>query len=342
MALYQTMIMTRKTKLLVNERCLVLCLLALGLILGDAKETQAQTKSAMHRAHNRSRQSQQPPQQSRSLTPPPAANERQADRQGILAHSLLIRDVKQGQIIDLIATNLTRHYVTFSFLLTTRNLKDIEERNATVVLSPNGSQSIQRMAVIHPGRPWHYRFNINLQPGKLLAEHDKTAVYRLPYRIGTSHRVVQAYGGRFTHQGNIYFSIDFAMKPGTPIHAARAGVVAGTKSDSQKSGNTKDFLDFANYVSIAHADGTYAEYAHLKYQGVEVEMGEHVKQGQLIGYSGNTGYSKGPHLHFAVLQVTSAEDSTTIPVTFLTDQGVVGRLRTHHDYLAVAPPKNSR
>ncbi len=49
---------------------------------------------------------------------------------------------------------------------------------------------------------------------------------------------------------------------------------------------------------IMHADGTFAEYAHIKYNDTNLNVGDSVKKGDVIAYSGNVGWSSGPHLHF--------------------------------------------
>jgi murein DD-endopeptidase MepM/ murein hydrolase activator NlpD len=258
-------------------------------------------------------------------------------QQATLRKTLRIRGEQHGERVDLIATNLAGFHVTFDIDINTRNLKNNHQESNPHVLAPNASKTLESLSKIHAYLPWRFRYQIDFMPGKLEAQHDDKAVYTLPYQEGMSHRVVQGYGGRISHQGDNRFAIDFSMHRGTRVHAARAGVVAGVKNDSQTSGSTEDFLDFANYVIIEHADGTLGEYAHLKFEGVLVEVGDRIEQGQLIGYSGNTGYSKGPHLHFAVRRVTSAEESVTVPIRFLTEQGVVRQLRTHVRYRAVLP-----
>lgn len=57
---------------------------------------------------------------------------------------------------------------------------------------------------------------------------------------------------------------------------------------------------YNNYIVIFHSDGTFAEYRHIKMNGSMVKVGDRVEIGQLIAESGNVGYSKRPHLHFAV------------------------------------------
>ena len=78
-----------------------------------------------------------------------------------------------------------------------------------------------------------------------------------------------------------------------PVYAADDGVVYSTK-DNDKSGKS-----WGNFVKIKHNDGTYTLYAHLR-DGIKVKTGQNVKQGDQIGNMGNTGDSKGNHLHYEV------------------------------------------
>ncbi|MBR1653667.1 MAG: M23 family metallopeptidase [Clostridia bacterium] len=80
---------------------------------------------------------------------------------------------------------------------------------------------------------------------------------------------------------------------GEPIYVSADGVVCAT-NDYDKSGQS-----WGNYVKIDHGNSIYTLYAHLK-DGICVTNGQEVKQGDIIGYMGNTGYSFGTHLHFEV------------------------------------------
>jgi len=145
------------------------------------------------------------------------------------------------------------------------------------------------------------------------ASHDDAVLYLLPFGDNIVATVAQGYNGTFTHQDE--YAIDFRMREGTEVRASRDGVVIGTKDDSRSGGPDPSFNEQANFVMVYHADGTFAQYAHLKYRGVVVRTGQQVRAGELIGYSGNTGYSRGPHLHFAVHLPTS-HGSKTIPTRF--------------------------
>ncbi|MBI5003718.1 peptidoglycan DD-metalloendopeptidase family protein [Candidatus Kaiserbacteria bacterium] len=96
------------------------------------------------------------------------------------------------------------------------------------------------------------------------------------------------------YNGKGHNGIDLAAPIGTPLHTALTGTVIGT-------GNTdaiKGCYSFGRWVLIKHANGLDTMYAHLSQ--INVSQGQEVKTGDLIGYTGETGYATGPHLHFGV------------------------------------------
>lgn len=80
-----------------------------------------------------------------------------------------------------------------------------------------------------------------------------------------------------------------------------------------KTVNTKG-NNYGNYVKIKHSNGYYTLYAHLKYGSVKVSKGDKVSKGQVIGYMGNTGYTKGTHLHF---EVRNTKDTRINPTPYI-------------------------
>ncbi|RDZ29442.1 peptidoglycan DD-metalloendopeptidase family protein [Lysobacter silvisoli] len=137
--------------------------------------------------------------------------------------------------------------------------------------------------------------------------------YLLPLRQ-PSFRIDQGYGGQFSHTDpENRYAVDFAAQIGTPVLAAREGVVMQVESDFDKAGlNREKYGGRANFVRIVHDDGSMALYAHLKADGALVRVGQRVRAGQQIGLSGNTGFTTGPHLHFAV-QVNRGMRLESIP-----------------------------
>lgn len=153
----------------------------------------------------------------------------------------------------------------------------------------------------------------------------------LPYKHATQFMLKNGPFGFGWHQNqNAY---DWPMPVGTPVYAARSGVVAAAKSDSNRGGATENFKDDGNYVIIRHQDNTYANYLHFKQGGVFVRVGQSVKAGDKIGESGNTGWTTEPHLHFHIAD----KDGRTLPVTFLTARDKTETLVVQRSYPAFHP-----
>jgi len=137
--------------------------------------------------------------------------------------------------------------------------------------------------------------------------------------------VSQGFNGKFTHFGMSQYAVDVNRKEGTGVYAAREGVVVITKSDSNRGGASKAYEKDANHVIIEHRDGTLASYDHLKQNGVVVKVGQKIERGQLIGYSGKTGYAQGPHLHFIVYKAIDGTHRQSFPVKFMSAKGLVNK-----------------
>jgi len=171
--------------------------------------------------------------------------------------------------------------------------------------------------------------------GSRNASHDDDYLYVLPYASGESYRVIQGFDSRFSHSGVEQFAVDFWMQVGTPVHAARGGVVARVIESNDKGCWQDGCGAFANFIVVMHDDGTTGEYYHLQQDGALVDEGERVEAGQQIGLSGNTGHTALPHLHFAVYKATRRALAQSVPVTFISADGVVLRPRRGHRYEAV-------
>ena len=147
---------------------------------------------------------------------------------------------------------------------------------------------------------------------------DTSYIYSLPYVNGKSPLLIQGYNSWFSHKGRL--GLDFKLKKGTPIHAARGGVVTSVREEFTGHGLNKKYLRKANHIIIRHNDGSQAMYAHLQKDGVIPKVGDVIQEKQLIGYSGNTGYSALPHLHFIVWGPTP-KGRAQLPTRFRTKKG---------------------
>jgi murein DD-endopeptidase MepM/ murein hydrolase activator NlpD len=161
-------------------------------------------------------------------------------------------------------------------------------------------------------RDWKYRFRY----GRRLAESPPPRPWRRPF--DGNFPVLQKPFGTFSHGTGSQNeeAWDWAMPQGTPVLAARDGVVVGVRADCTEGGPDQALKEDANSVLLRHDDGTFSEYLHLKPGGVAVRLGARVRAGERLGASGHTGFSSEPHLHFAVFHTLDGETRRTLPIQF--------------------------
>lgn len=124
-----------------------------------------------------------------------------------------------------------------------------------------------------------------------------------------SHTITQYFGNTAfaksgAYNGAGHNGIDIGIPTGTAIGAALSGTVYAT-------GNTDAYpgcYSFGKWVMVQHANGLSTMYAHLS--SISVSKGQHVETGQILGYSGMTGYATGPHLHFGVYATAGVQITT--------------------------------
>ncbi len=118
-------------------------------------------------------------------------------------------------------------------------------------------------------------------------------------------------GSRWAHK---HSGQDFAVPIGTKVEAAHTGTIVKAGPNGGGDGPA-----YGNAIVIKHSDGRYSQYAHLS--KIDVHIGQHVKKGQKVALSGNTGNSSGPHLHFEIRN-TANYGSAINPVNYLHKVGI--------------------
>jgi len=196
-------------------------------------------------------------------------------------------------------------------------------------LPPRSECTLLQLGPPNPTCPFEY--STELKFGDPSVKPDHRYRWMVPIQIKEPILCSQGFNGCITHNGKFRYSVDIAVDEGTPVICPRDGIVVDYVCHFRETGTDQSFETKTNYLTIAHSDGTVSEYVHLKHKGVLAELGEVVKRGQVIAYSGNTGWSYGPHLHFHVRE-NANKGSSTIPYKFDDGTGNGIELLTGHYY----------
>jgi murein DD-endopeptidase MepM/ murein hydrolase activator NlpD len=224
---------------------------------------------------------------------------------------------REGQATHFYVENRELCEVTMTFDVACSNLRSDRPLPYTATFSPGKTEAFT-LSPVTDGTAWQYAYTNYYKLGSNCARHDDSCEYQLPYQSGSRFTISQGYNGQFSHQGPNQYALDWQMPEGTPVCAARAGLVVSMKQDSATGGSSMDFDQFNNYITIRHDDGTLGHYCHLQKNGCCVKVGQRVRAGQRIASSGNTGFSSGPHLHFCVFRARNGRERESIPVRFRT------------------------
>ncbi len=148
--------------------------------------------------------------------------------------------------------------------------------------------------------------------------------------FGNLYCLTQSFGNTAFARGGAYNGkghngIDFGAPEGTKVVSALSGIVEATGNTDKIRG----CYSYGKWALVKHTNGLSSLYAHLSH--ISVSKGEPVATGSLVGYSGNTGFSTGPHLHFTVF----AADA--VKIVRLGD--IKTRTNCANAYIPVAPTK---
>ncbi|MEP5613357.1 MAG: peptidoglycan DD-metalloendopeptidase family protein [Cyclobacteriaceae bacterium] len=169
-------------------------------------------------------------------------------------------------------------------------------------------------------------FSIRVNLGEILCDEDfgdpAASNYVLPFEVGEEFLLSQSYcpsNSSWGHHG--WYAYDFDMPIGTRLIAMRGGEVIAvleTGTDGSRRCGPND----SNYLFVLHDDGSVAIYAHQTKNGVEVAVGDKLKQGDFIGLSGDSGCSIGPHVHVGLYKQRAPYDRQySLPFNFRNADG---------------------
>lgn len=195
-------------------------------------------------------------------------------------------------------------------------LADVERKNQGQVLNEtkNKESNYKKLLDERIARKKQFEREVEDFEAQLRSEIDPNSFPRPGSRVlayPLENTVITQHFGKTVDARRLYSSgthngIDFRASMGTPITSAGDGVVEGIGDTDA----TCRYASYGKWVLVRHKNGLSTLYAHLSL--IKVNRGESVSTGDLLGYSGNTGYSTGPHLHFTVL-VSSAVQVDDLP-----------------------------
>ncbi|OGZ10306.1 MAG: hypothetical protein A3C14_02135 [Candidatus Lloydbacteria bacterium RIFCSPHIGHO2_02_FULL_50_18] len=189
-----------------------------------------------------------------------------------------------------------------------------KQQSALLLVTKNQESNYKKLLADREARKKQFEQEINDFEAQLRAEIDPnsfptpgTKVFAYPL---DEHFITQKFGKTVDAQ-RLYVSgthngTDFRATPGTIIKSVANGTVTATGDTDKTCPNAS----YGRWVLIKHRNGLSTLYGHLEL--IKVRAGQELEQGDTIGYSGNTGYSTGPHLHLTVY-VSSAVQVTQLP-----------------------------
>lgn len=185
------------------------------------------------------------------------------------------------------------------------------------VLAPGEQVTLARLWPVAEGA--RHELRLLAVPGPPYAVA-RDVVYSLPVEE-SGFELGQGFHGGYSHadEANRY-AVDLIVDEGTPVLAARGGVVVAAMAGHGDGGTDRALANQANFVRVLHEDGSMALYGHLQEGGVTVRAGDRVTLGQVLGYAGSTGFSSGPHLHF-VVQVNGGMRLVSVPFRMIGPDG---------------------
>lgn len=226
-----------------------------------------------------------------------------------------------GQSVELTAHN--EFYAPVELTLKIKTIQGLQyphpDQAMRWVLPARSDTPLFALDLLENSSPPFLEYQFKYLAGDPSARHRPGGGYRAPFAVASNYPITQAFPEIATHTTpDSQYAVDLAMPIGTDIFAARDGVVFDVASNNFTAG-LDPALDGpkANVVRVMHDDGTYAIYAHLNTNTIRVRPGDRVRRGEYIADSGNTGFSSGPHLHFAVLR-NAGMRVESVPVTFAT------------------------
>ncbi|MDH3733002.1 MAG: peptidoglycan DD-metalloendopeptidase family protein [Gemmatimonadota bacterium] len=170
-------------------------------------------------------------------------------------------------------------------------------------------------------------FILTVAPGEISCDQDfgdpLQSPYILPWRAGAEYLLQQ--GNCNGSGGHVnWFAYDFDLATGDTIIASRAGTVVAVR-EQFADGTRICGQEQENLVFVQHDDGTIMSYIHLTTNGALVDVNDVLAQGDVIGLSGDSGCSAGPHLHVALFaaQRTGFDRQWSLPINYSNASGMI-------------------